>query len=167
MHNPLARWGCRLVATAAAALAAYRYAWLPEYADHVMKSVMDRSQPALQMDGDRATFAARHNIERLQSVASICKLSVDYHLIYAANARLLGRNDDAIEHYTAALAADPRPEIYFERGMTYLEEGNLDAATSDIAVAVRFNPTFLYGVDAGMQARVTAVNKRDFQLPPH
>jgi tetratricopeptide (TPR) repeat protein len=118
------------------------------------------------MDGDRAKFAARDNIERLQSLASTCQLSVDYHLLYAANARILGRSDEAIEHYTAALAADHRPEIYFERGITYLEEGKLDAATPDIALAVRFGPYFFYDIDAGMQERVTAFNKADFRPPP-
>jgi tetratricopeptide (TPR) repeat protein len=119
------------------------------------------------MGGDRATFAARDNIERLQSVAGTCQLSVDYHLLFAANARMLGRSDEAIEHYTAALAADHRPEIYFDRGITYLEEGKLDAATPDIALAVRFNPQFLYEIDAGMQQRILAVNKRDFQPPAY
>jgi tetratricopeptide (TPR) repeat protein len=166
MRNPLARAVCRLAAVAVAALAAYRYAWLPEHADHVVKFVMIRSQAALQMSNDRAMAVARANLDRLQPIASICQLSVDYHLVYAVNARILRRDDEAIEHYAAALASDHRPEIYFDRGMTYLEEGKLDAATPDIALAVRFNPQFLYDVDAGMQERVTALNKADFRSPP-
>jgi tetratricopeptide (TPR) repeat protein len=166
MRNPVLRTICRLAATAAAALAIYRFAWLPEHADHVVKSATMRSQEALQMTADRAKVAARENLELLQPVASVCRLSVDYHLVYAVNARILERNDEAIEHYTAALAADRRPEIYFNRGVTYLEEGKLDAATPDIALAVRFNPQFFYDVDAGMQERVTALNKADFRSPP-
>jgi tetratricopeptide (TPR) repeat protein len=166
MRNPLARAVCRLAAAAAAALAAYRYAWLPEHADHVLKSVEVRTQAALQMSDVRAVLVARDNLERLQPIAGACRLSVDYHLIYAVNARILGRNNDAIGHYTAALASDHRPEIYFDRGTTYLEEGKLDAATADIALAVRFNPMYLDEVDTGMRERVAAVNKAIPHDPP-
>lgn len=166
MRNALARMLCRLTAVAAAAFAVYYAAWMPEHADHVLKSLTIRTQAAMQMEGDRAVFIARENLDRLQPIERACRLSVDYHLISAVNERILGRNGEAIEHYTAALAADHRPEIYFDRGVTYLKEGNLDAATADIALAVRFNPVFLEDVDAGMQERVTARNRAVPYNPP-
>jgi tetratricopeptide (TPR) repeat protein len=166
MRNALGRALCRLAAVTAAALAIYYYAWMPEYADHILKSLTLRTQAALQVDGDRSVFVARDNLARLQSIERAGKLSVDFHLICAVNERILGRNDEAIEHYTAALAADHRPEIYLERGVTYLKEGNLDAATADIALAVRFNPAFLEDVDTGMQERVAALNKAVPYNPP-
>jgi tetratricopeptide (TPR) repeat protein len=166
MPNALTRAVCRLVATVAAAAALYRFAWLPEYADHVLRSVTVRSEAALQMSGNQAVFAARDNLERLQPIASTCRLSVAYHLVYAVNLRILGRNDDAIEHYTAALAADQRPEIYFDRGTTYLDEKKLDAATADIALATRFNPNYLESVDGAMRERVAAFNKSVPYNPP-
>jgi tetratricopeptide (TPR) repeat protein len=166
MRNALLRTVCRLAAIAAAALAAYRFAWLPEHADHVVKSVTLRTQAALQMNGERAKDIARENLDLLQPVANVCRLSVDYHLVSAVNARILGLNDDAIEHYTAALKADHRPEIYFDRGVTYLEQGKLDAATPDIALAARFDAAYLQEVDAGMQERVAALNKAVPYNPP-
>ena len=166
MRNPFARAVCRLAATAVAAFAFYRYAWMPEHADHVLKSVQTRTQAALDIGGDRAIFAARDNIARLQTITNACRLSIDYHLLYAANDRIVGLNDDAIEHYTAALKSDHRPEIYFDRGVTYLEAGKLDQATADIALAGRFNPWYLEQVDPGMQARVAAVNKAVPYNPP-
>jgi len=166
MRNALLRTICRLAAIAAAALAAHHYAWMPEHADHVVKTVTVRTQAALQMNGDRAKVIARENLDLLQPVADTCRLSVDYHLVYAVNARILGINDEAIAHYTAALKADNRPEIYFDRGVTYLEVGNLDAATPDIALAARFDPAYLEEVDAGMQARVAALNKGVPYNPP-
>ena len=166
MRNPIARAVCRLAATAAAAFAFYRYSWMPEHANHVLKFVQTRTQTALTTGGDRAIFAARDNIALLQTITNACRLSVDYHLLYAVNERILGNNDEAIEHYTAALAADHRPEIYLDRGTTYLEEGKLDPATADIALAARFNPAYLENVDAGMQARVAAVNKAPYNPPP-
>jgi tetratricopeptide (TPR) repeat protein len=166
MRNALLRTIVRLAAIATAALAAYHYAWMPEHADHVVKSVTMRTQAALQMSGDRAKVIARENLDLLQPVADTCRLSIDYHLVSAVNARILGLNDDAIEHYTAALKADHRPEIYFDRGVTYLEKGNLDAATPDIALAARFDSAYLEEVDAGMQARVAALNKGVPYNPP-
>jgi tetratricopeptide (TPR) repeat protein len=166
MRNPFLRAVCRLAATALAAFAFYRYSWMPEHANHLLKTLQTRTQTAMDTPGDRGIFAARDNIAMLQTIANACRLSIDYHLIYAVNARILGRNDEAIEHYTAALAADHRPEIYFDRGITYLEEGKLDSATTDIALAVRFNPVFLDNIDAGMQARVAALNKAVPYNPP-
>lgn len=166
MRNPVARFVCRLAATAIAAFTFYRYSYMPEHANHVLKFVQTRTQTALQTGGDRAIFAARDNIAFLQTITNACRLSVDYHLLYAVNERILGNNDDAIEQYTAALAADHRPEIYLDRGITYLEEGKLDPATADIALAARFNETYLDNVDAGMRERVTAVNKAPYNPPP-
>jgi tetratricopeptide (TPR) repeat protein len=166
MRNPFARVVCRLAAIAAATAAFYWYSWMPEHANHLLKTVETRTETATGTGGDRAIFAARDNIALLQTITNACALSVDYHLIYAVNDRILGRSDEAIEHYTAALQADHRPEIYFERGITYLEERNLDAATEDIALAVRFNPGFLDSIDAQMRARVAAVNKAVPYNPP-
>jgi len=166
MRNSFARAACRLAATVAAAAAFYQYSWMPEHANHLLKTVETRTDTAAGTGGDRAIFAARDNIALLQTITNACALSVDYHLIYAANARILGRNDEAVAHYTEALTIDHRPEIYFDRGMTYLEEGKLDAATADIALATRFNSGFLESIDAGMQARVAAVNKAVPYNPP-
>ncbi|HEX3578157.1 MAG TPA: hypothetical protein VHY33_06305 [Thermoanaerobaculia bacterium] len=157
MRSPVARAICRLAATLAAAFAFYRYSWLPEHTDRMLKSLQTRTETAMNTPGDRGIFAARDNIAMLQTITNACKLSIDYHLIYAVNARILHRNDEAIEHYTEALTIDHRPEIYFDRGTTYLEEGKLDPATSDIALAVRFNPNYIENVDAGMQSRIKAV----------
>ena len=109
MTNPFARAVCRLAAIAASAAAFYQYSWMPEHADHVLKTLQTRTQTALDSSGDRAIFAARDNIELLQTIPNAGRLSVDYHLIYAVNARILGRKDEAIEHYNAALTIDHRP----------------------------------------------------------
>jgi tetratricopeptide (TPR) repeat protein len=168
MRNPFARAVCRLAASGLAAFAFYRYAWMPEHANHLLKSIQTRTQTALDTPGDRAIFAARDNIAMLQTITNACQLSIDYHLIYAVNDRILGRYDEAIEHYTAALQADHRPEIYFDRGSTYLEQGKLDPATADIALAARFNPVYLDNLGAAMLARVAAVNKAvPYNPPPH
>ena len=166
MRNAVLRAVCRFAATAAAAVVFYGYSWMPAHANHVLKTVQTRTKTAMETPGDRAIFAARDNIALLQTLREPRQLAIDYHLLYAANEHILGRNDDAIEHYTAALAADHRPEIYFDRGLTYLEEGKLDEATSDIALAARFNPWYVGLVDSGMQSRVNEMNKTVPYNPP-
>jgi len=166
MRNPFARFVCRLAATTAAAFAFYRYSYMPEHANHVLKFVQTRTETALETGGDRAIFAARDNIAFLQTITNACRLSVDYQLLYAVNERILSNKDDAIEHYTAALAADHRPEIYFERGMTYLEQRKPDPAIADMALAVRFNPVYLDSLDEEMRQRIAAVNKAPYNPPP-
>jgi hypothetical protein len=116
MRNPFARAICRLAATAAAAFAFYRYSWMPEHANHVLKFVQTRTGTALDTGGDRAIFAARDNIAFLQTITNACQLSVDYHLLYAVNDRILGRNDDAIEHYTAAKSTSTAASPISKRG---------------------------------------------------
>jgi tetratricopeptide (TPR) repeat protein len=166
MRNPVARALCRLAASAAAVAALYQYSWMPAHANHLLKTLQTRTENAMAIGGDRAIFTARDNIALLQTITNACQLSIDYHLIYAANERILGRNNEAIEHYTAALESDHRPEIYFDRGVTYLEQGKLDPATADIALAARFNPWYLESVDGGMQSRVKAVLQTVPYNPP-
>ncbi|MEA2163609.1 MAG: hypothetical protein QOK37_1736 [Thermoanaerobaculia bacterium] len=168
MGNTLIRGLFRLATTAAAAAALFRYVWLPERADHVLKAVTTRTESAMQLSGNKAVFSARNNLELLHPFANVCRLSVAYHLVYAVNLRILGRNNEAIEHYTSALAADQRPEIYFDRGTTYLDEKKLDAAVADIALATRFNPVYIESVDTAIRERVTTFNKSlPYNPPPH
>jgi hypothetical protein len=166
MRNPVMRAVCRVAATIAGAFAFYQYSWIPEHDNHVQKTVQTRTQNALDTPGDRAIFAARDNIALLQTVADPRQLATDFHLLYAVNDRILGRNDDAVAHYTAALEADHRPEIYYERGLTLVEQGKLDAGTADIALAARFNSMYFEEVDKTMQDRITALNKSLPYNPP-
>ena len=94
----------------AAALALYRYSWLPYRANHVLFEVERRSEAAERADLLKGMPVARANIVKLESVAAACRTDINYHLLYAANARLLRRPDLARQHYDAALTIDRRPE---------------------------------------------------------
>lgn len=167
MHNAAGRTAVRAAAVIAAALALRQYVYLPLHANHVYKIVTLRTEAALQSNETRADRLALQNLADLEPLAASSRTSVDFHLIYAANARILRRNQEAIEHYTAAIAANPRPEIYFERGITYLEEKQLEPATEDLALACRFDPAYLTGVDETMQQRINARNKAvPYNAPP-
>lgn len=167
MRNAAARNVCRTLAVFAAAIALRQFVWASFHTNRVLKTVTSRTEAALQANGDRAVMLARTNLDELQPLAQWSRDSVTYHLLYAANARILRRDDEAIDHYSAAIAADPRPEIYFDRGVTYLEEQQIERATDDIAFACRFDRSYLTEVDTTMQERVQARNKAvPYNAPP-
>jgi tetratricopeptide (TPR) repeat protein len=146
----------RVLAIGVACLALYRLTWLPYHANHVLFEI-DRSTEAAQNGGAyRAAPAARDNLARLQTVAAVARTDIVYHMLYAANARVLQRWDDALLHYDAALAIDHRPEIYFQRGLTRVESGNVDAAIPDLTTAVRFRPSLVDELEGQLRERVGA-----------
>jgi tetratricopeptide (TPR) repeat protein len=156
--SPIFRLACRAVVAVIALTALQRYAFAPIYENRAFKDLELRTRRALQgeVSQDRAVMMARDNIDRLNHIQPRCLLAVEYHMLWAANARILRRSDDALAHYTLALALDHRPEIYLERGLTYLEKGNVDAATADVARAARFNPNYITELDGEFQRRVVA-----------
>ena len=159
MVKSMLRAACRVVITIIAAAALYRYSFEPIHANRALKDVELRTRGALDgaMSDDRAVMTARDNLERLGRFEPRCLLAVEYHMLWAANDRILHRTDDALTHYTLALAMEHRPEIYFERGLTYLEKGDVDRATADVTLAARFNPNYVNEVNGELARRVAAV----------
>ncbi|SRR5260221_5654846 len=134
------RWCLRVTVLVIAGPALYRYSWLPYRANHVLFEVERRGEAAEAADPLKGMPIARTNIAMLESVERGCRTDVNYHMLYAANARVLRRPDLARKHYDAALALDMRPEILMQRGLIELETGHVDAAFADFVRAVRFNP---------------------------
>lgn len=150
------RWTIRLLAIGLASVALYRLTWLPYHANHVFFEVDQRTAAVQNGDVFQAAPAARDNLARLQTVAAVGRTDIVYHMLYAANARLLQRWDDALLHYDAALAIDHRPEIYFDRGMMLVERGKVDAALPDLVKATRFRPIYLEEIEGSLRKRVRA-----------
>lgn len=150
----------RAAVVVVAALALYRYVWLPYRANRVLFIVSTQLEQATRYEASdpaRTAVLARDNMARLQSVARACRTSVEWELLYAENARLLHRYDEAFAHYDAALRIDHRPEIYFRRGMARMESGDArayNAAFDDLVLAVRFRPGVLEELSGELRIRV-------------
>lgn len=147
----------RVAVVVVAALAFYRYAWLPYRANRVLFTVTTQLDQATRYEGSdpaRAAILARDNLARLQSVERACRTNVEWEMLYAENARLLRRYDEAFAHYDAALRIDHRPEIYFHRGLTRMEAGSVDKAFDDLVLAVRFRPVLLDDLSGELHTRV-------------
>jgi hypothetical protein len=152
--RPVVRWSVRVAAIAAATLALYRYGWLPYRANHVLFAVERRTASAETQPPYKGLPIARDNLVLLESVAPGCRTDVNYHMLHAANDRLLRHWDDAERHYNLALTLDHRPEIYFYRGMTKLGRGDVDAAVADLVIAARFNESTTDDLEGNLRDRV-------------
>ncbi|HSP16197.1 MAG TPA: hypothetical protein VLV78_15730 [Thermoanaerobaculia bacterium] len=104
-----------------------------------------------------AARTARRNLQLIQSVDSRACCDVDYPLLLAANATLLGRRDEAVQHLDEALRLDNRPEVYFNRGSALLALGRIDEAVRDFAIAVDFDSGLLTEIDGNLRDRVAKV----------
>jgi tetratricopeptide (TPR) repeat protein len=153
------RIAARVIAVLLAAAAFRSLVWAPLYANRALKLIELRTRAA-DIASDRRIFLARDNLDALARVEPSAIVAVDYHMLYAANDRIIGLPQDAIEHYTAALGIEHRPEIYFERGMTWLEARNVDAAVRDLTVAVRFDPVYMESLDLQTRSLITAAQQR-------
>lgn len=138
----------RLFATAvilsAAAIALHRFCWMPvecnlEIArvEQMTARAVYRSRPSI------AIVRARQNLEVLNRISERCAANVNVPMLQAANYGILGRHEDAIAAYEAALLVDRRPEIYLNLGLLELELGQREKALGHLATAVRFDRTML------------------------
>jgi tetratricopeptide (TPR) repeat protein len=147
----------RLGAIAAGIIGIERLCMAPYAANRILHRVDIRSHAAISAaDPQHAAILARTSLNELRSIASIEEYDVDYHLLFAANARVLNQTAEALAHYDAALRADQRPEIYFQRGLTLLELGRIPESIPNFVTAARFNPTILNDLDPTIREQVVA-----------
>jgi len=85
------------------------------------------------------TMRARRNLERLSALRAECPTDVRVHMLTGANLEILGRPEDALASYQAALAADQRPEIYAAIGEIQIQLGRPEDAIASYVRAARFN----------------------------
>ncbi|HWW62875.1 MAG TPA: tetratricopeptide repeat protein, partial [Thermoanaerobaculia bacterium] len=64
--------------------------------------------------------------------------NLNLYMIVAANYRVLGRYEDAIAMYRAALRYDRRPELYLNIGECYLALGNTEEAQRYLVATALF-----------------------------
>jgi tetratricopeptide (TPR) repeat protein len=155
--NSALRVFCRVAVLVVAALALDRYVWLPYQANRVLFVVNAQLEQAIRYEASdpaRTAILARDNLARLQTIERASRTNVEWEMLYAEDARLLGRFDEAFAHYDAALRIDHRPEIYFHRGLARLETGNVQAAYDDLVLAAKFRPVLIDDLSGDLHERV-------------
>lgn len=145
----------RLVAIAAGVIAVQHFCVRPWIANRILQRVEIRTRAAVAAaDPQRATILARISLNELAGISFIGQYDVSYHLLFAANARLLNRTAEALTHYEAALRVDHRPEIYLQRGLTLLELGRTAEAIPNFITASRFDPAIVDDLDPPIRDQV-------------
>lgn len=129
----------------------------PTRCNHVMRTVEFRTREILVGSPASAKFpTARGNIRLLESVRGGCARDFEYYLLLALNKRIAGKHTAAIADLTRALQTADRPEIYFDRGLIYLESGRIEAALPDLQIAVEFVPEYINRLDGELRNRIDA-----------
>jgi tetratricopeptide (TPR) repeat protein len=149
-----AAWIARSVAVAAGAWLIYWACVMPFRCNRELLStrVSILNQPA--MDPFRAARMADQNLRRLNDVCRGCAPNVTLLLLLADNDELAGRTESVISDLDRAIAVQPRPEIFADRGNAKLELGRLDDAIADFKIAARFDPVYIQEVDPTVRSRV-------------
>ena len=154
----------RVVAVVVTALLIERFCVIPFRCMHMIKVVEQRTETAMnRLDHLAAQGVARENLQLLDEVASGCRTDADLHLLLAFNDKLLGRQEEALQHLNDAISIDDRPEFYFDRGLMLIDLGRIDEAARELAIAVRFNPDLVDRLDGEMKDIVL----REVQKAPH
>jgi O-antigen ligase len=155
-QSPVAALLLGAAALVAAGFAINQLCIAPYRGNLILREVAARSLLAQSLDDRRATEIAHTNLHDLDQAASGRRLDPAWYLLYGTNCEILGRWTEAAATYTNALRIDDRPEIYVNRGLVRLHLGQTDLAVSDLASAVRFDPTVIYQLDGELRARVAA-----------
>ena len=149
------RLGWALVACGAAALlvASLSRGVDQIHASRVLMAVEARTGLAIRM-GDRGTPVVIENVALLRRVAPRDPLEVGLPVALAGQYLLLQRWDSAIATYDAALALEPRPETYLNRGRALLGAGRPAEAVDDFERAVLLAPFLSAAVPPSQHAEV-------------
>ena len=141
----------RALAVFAGAVLIHRLVWLPNRCNQTLRAVEATTRSVLLGSQQAAAPVVRDNIQRLESVAVGCPHDFDRYLLLGINKRLIGRLDEAIDDLTRSLQTADRPEIYFDRGLLYLESGKFDAALCDFSIVGEFVPLYLEQLDVELR----------------
>jgi tetratricopeptide (TPR) repeat protein len=127
----------------------WRYAFVPYRCNVLLTDAKMRVRVAAQSsDPVLAAQLARRNIEDLQSCDRGSPGSTAAAMVLAGSYRIVGRLNEAERVYERLLTFDRRAEIYYNLGMTQLDEGKRDAALQNLSTACIYNPSYIDAIDA-------------------
>ena len=145
------RGAAALLVAIAAGCALYFFCVLPYRCNVIKKAQLRATQFAFaQARTPAGRLVARRNAAAFAPCMNELCRDVSVDLLAAANARVLGRPDDAVQLYLDALRRDVRPEIYVSLAETELTLGKRQAARAHALRATLFNVAMLADIDDGL-----------------
>jgi len=91
------------------------------------------------------------NLDALRRAAALDPVEVGVPIARGSQYFVFGDPEMAVEAYRAALALEPRPEIYLNLGRAESSARRLEEARRDFALALRLDPRFLLSVPPEMR----------------
>ena len=154
-----------LCVVAAGAGAIYFFCVMPYQCNRIKKTALLSTQRAYTIAGTReSVIAARQTADALLPCFRPACHDVSLDMLMAANARILGRNEEAVHLYEHALQLDRRPEIYVNLGAAELAIGRRAAARDHMLRAVLFNAYMIQNIEDGVLRQ--EILKRAIELRP-
>lgn len=111
----------------------------PYHCNQLLKVAKARTSTALEAQRPLNAVLAGQNIDLLLKCSDWCESSVDALMVIAANERLLGRYERALQEYDRAMTIDVRPELLLNRALTQYEAGDRLNGLDSLVTAVQFN----------------------------
>lgn len=147
----IARRIAALAIVAAGVYALDVFCVLPWRCNLVRKARAQATDAAYNAVGSpEARIAARRNLDAVLPCTSATCRDIAVDMLAAANYRLLGQNDTAVQFYEHALRLDRRPEILMNLGVTELAAGDRAAARRHLLQASLFNVYMVAQIEDGV-----------------
>jgi tetratricopeptide (TPR) repeat protein len=139
-----------LVVVAAGCYAFYIFCALPYRCNRIKKAYIRSTELAYNnMGTPEGSLQARQNLAALSACMGLPCRDVSLDMIAAANDRVLGRNDEAVNQYRHALRLDRRPELFANLAMAENAAGDRAAALKDALRAGLFSPWTVRSIEDG------------------
>jgi hypothetical protein len=159
------RWLATLVIWSAA-IAGIAYVVVKPWGCNLIEGEVQRATDRMtRMVVDQATLVpyARRNIARMTPCLA-CSGDVNRAMVYAANLRFMGRQQEAIAVYRDALRYDRRPELYLNLGQTLLDVGDETEGMRTLITACKYDPDLVADIPSRHEELYAAVQEYYFRL---
>lgn len=107
-------------------------------------------------DENARTAQASNNVVSCRRCLTIYPEDFQLHMLMAANLRILGNDEEALQSYARAQAIAARPEINAQMAEIEIERGNLDTARKLLLRAAMFDVRFVETVDEPLRGEILA-----------
>lgn len=140
----------------AAVTAVIAKAMIPRLQCNLAKGRMNRDVRAFARSGDEyaRTRRSQENVETCRHYLTIFPEDPQLYMLLAANLRILGSLDEAVENFRHALTLSERPEIYAQIGELEIERGNIEAGRAAVTKAATFHMFYVETLDEPLRSEI-------------
>ena len=131
---------------------------LPRIECNREKGRINREVRRFERSGDESarTAQARNNVAVCRRCLAVYPEDFQMQMLLAANLRVLGSAEEALQSFERARAIAERPEIYAQMAEIEIERGNLETGRRLLVKAAMFHLRFAETVDQPLRGEIQA-----------